>query len=178
MPTCRTSNKGSPHGLGPPARTLVATTFALAIAAGAAHGQSSDNAADAGEPKGEISFVEMIRQANKQYEDRVSAAIARGGFDEAREHVGELESVIPGSPHVKKLTTMIDEAFGATARAELKVRGAIVRGEFDAAKEHVRELATVIPHSPRAGELQREIDQARATATVIEQEALEAVATG
>ena len=121
MATWRTSNRGSPRGLGPPARTLAAMTFVLSIAAGTVHGQSSDNAADAadaGEPKGEISYIEMLRQANKQYEDKVSEAIARGAFDEARELVRDLESVIPGSPHVKKLTGMIDEAFGAATLAE------------------------------------------------------------
>ena len=134
MPTRRASNQSMPRGLGPSMPLLITMTCALAIAAGTAHGQSPDSGAGAGESAGEISFVEMIKQANKQYEQKVSEAIARGEFDQAREHVRELETVIPGSPQVAKLTAMIDEGLGATVLTERKVRGAIARGEFEAGK--------------------------------------------
>ena len=96
----RASNDGSPRSLGPPLRVLVAMTCTLAV--GTAHGKSSEPAADAGEPKREISFIEMIKQANQQYEDRVSEAIARGGFDAAREHVRTLIEIrFPTSPRAQ-----------------------------------------------------------------------------
>ena len=150
----------------------------LASGAGAVQAQSSGATAGAGASTGESSIVEMIRRANEEYERKVSGAIARGEFDSAREHVSELEAVIPGSLQVNKLTAMIDEALGAAARAERRALGAVARGDFDAARQHARELASVTPESPRLDEMQREIDQARAAAAVVEQEVLDAVARG
>ena len=179
MPTRRASNEGTPRGLRPSMPLLIAMTCTLAIAGGAAHGQSPDSSAGAGESTGEISFIEMIKQANRQYEQKVSGAIARGEFDQAREHVKELETVIPGSPQVAKLTTMIDKALGATALAERKVRGRDCPGGVSRRQSSMcAELASITPDSPRPGEMQKEVDQARATATVVEQEVLEAIARG
>ena len=99
---------------------------------------------------------ESEKQHNVQ--QKVSNAIARGEFEEARRHASALASLTPDSPEVSEMESRID-------RAQQMVSAAIERGEFEEAGRLVQqELAGVTPESPRVSELDRRIGQVQAKA--------------